>query len=171
VARLEEARGRGELGVYRQELLARLLLDRGDQEGARRELEELLRMAPDNVRAKNDLAYLLADSGQDMERALRLAEEAMESAGQAPLIEDTLGYVYLKRGLLEPALRHFEHAGLVAKRMGVERPVIAYHRGLTLARMGRTEEARRAFEEALALDEDFAEARQALEGLGAGGSS
>lgn len=167
IALLEEAAREGHLDPSRREFLARLYLESGRADDAMAQYEELLRIAPDNLRAKNDLAYLLAERGEDFDRAMRLAEEAVAAAGDHPLVADTLGYVYLQRGLTEPALRQFDHAMSLAEKRGWRRPEIVYHRGLALQRMGREAEARSAFEEALAIDADFAKAEEALESLAA----
>jgi tetratricopeptide (TPR) repeat protein len=45
---------------------------------------------------KANLAYYLAASGKDKERALRLADEAVEGLGNEPLSTDTRGYVRMR---------------------------------------------------------------------------
>ena len=89
---------------------------------------------------------------------------------------DTLGYVYLKKSLYDPALQQFKYAVELAQRDAddgsVERPEYHYHAGLSLQAMGRNDEAAAAFERALALG-SFAEAddaRRQLEAAKAGAS-
>mgnify|MGYP000514806218 CR=1 FL=1 len=48
--------------------------------------------------AKNNLAYLLAKEGAELDRALRLAREAVGELSEAPELLDTLGYVYYRMG-------------------------------------------------------------------------
>ena len=58
---------------------------------------DLLKMAPDNAVALNNLAYLLAETGTDLEEALRHALRARELHPEADEVADTLGWVYVKR--------------------------------------------------------------------------
>ena len=120
--------------------------------------------------AKNDLAHLLAAHGEDLDRALRLAEEAQRSIGLDASSADTVGFVYLKQGQPEAALEQFRQAlELNEEQPSRLEPTLHYHLGLTLDALDRDEEAANAFEKALAIDADFpdaADARQRLEAAG-----
>jgi tetratricopeptide (TPR) repeat protein len=117
--------------------------------------------------AKIDLAYLLAESNRDLDRALRLAEEAQQSMRTDPDAAHTVGYVYFRKGLHEAALQQFLRAlELNEARPGGHEPTLRYHLGLTLDALHRNGEAVDAFEKALAIDSDFpdaADARRRLE--------
>ena len=166
LASFEEADSVGALGPPGLLLLARLRLARGRTAEAREALERALEARPDLVGARNDLAYLLAVEGRDLDRAQRLAREAVDARPEDPQALDTLGFVYLKRGLLEPALAAFDHAIELAEAgEGAVDPALHYHRGLALRALGRNREAAEALERALA-DRSFAEretARSELE--------
>ena len=61
--------------------------------------------------AKNNLAYLLADTpGGDLDRALELAQQAKEQLPDDPNTADTLGWVLLKRGVPSAAIGYLEEA-------------------------------------------------------------
>ena len=64
-------------------------------------------MAPDNGAALNNLAYLLAETGVDLDEALRDALRARELHPEADEIADTLGWVYVKREAYREALATF----------------------------------------------------------------
>lgn len=166
LASFEEADSVGALGPPGLLLLARLRLARGRVAEAREALERALEAQPGLVGARNDLAYLLAAEGRDLDRAQRLAQEAVDARPEDPEALDTLGFVYLKRGLLEPALAAFDHAVELAEAgEGAVDPALHYHRGLALRALGRNREAVAALQRALA-DESFAEretARSELE--------
>jgi tetratricopeptide (TPR) repeat protein len=148
---LEKARARLELAVERdatepsyQYELARVLQDLGQRDAAESRLRELLVIQPDHAPGANDLAWLLADRGAELPFAAELAERAVR---QLPVAEvrDTLGYVQLKRGQHEAALKTL---GKVAK----ERPDYAtarYHLALALAAKGQNEEAQQELRAAL----------------------
>ncbi|HTW65197.1 MAG TPA: tetratricopeptide repeat protein [Bryobacteraceae bacterium] len=70
-------------------------------------LEKQLARDPKNANAMNNLAFNLAESGKDLDRALLLAESAVRSAPDNPAFMDTLGWVYAKRGLDQSAIQVF----------------------------------------------------------------
>lgn len=161
----EQADRAGVLNASARVLLGHLYLKRGDKERAREMYEKALAERPDLPRAKNDLAYILASQGIELERALTLAREAQQGMANDPNVSDTLGFVYLKRGMLEPALQQFRFAIENAEAAGTSLPDYSYHLGLALRALGRNEEAAAAFEKALAGPgfQDADSARQELE--------
>ena len=74
---------------------------------------DFLKVAPDHVTGLNNLAFLLADTGGDLDEALRHALRARELQPQADEVADTLGWVYFKRKAYPEALGIF--ARLVQK--------------------------------------------------------
>jgi tetratricopeptide (TPR) repeat protein len=161
IAELEQGLAAGALPVSGQVLLARLQLAAGRTERARSLYEQVLAAGDESPVVQNDLAWLLADAGAELERAQQLASAASAAQPGNPDFVDTLGYVYLRRGLHEPALEQFRRALELAGRGGEERPVLHHHLGLALRGLGRPAEAAAAFERALALDAAFPEAEQA----------
>ncbi len=154
---LEEADSAGTLEAEGRVMLARLRLQGGDLEGARRMFERALAETSELPGAKNDLAFILARQGADLDRALALAREAQQEAGSSAAVADTLGYVYQRKGLFQAALDQFRFAIDLAEEEQQPRPEYPFHLGLALRALGRNEEAVRAFEAALALGEDFSE--------------
>jgi len=168
IASFEEALAAGALRPTGRFLLAQLHLLAGDRKRSRELLEALVAERSDLAVAKNDLAYLLAAQGEDLDRALRLAEEASQGLAESPAAADTLGFVYLQKSLHEPALQQFRRAVVLAQGRDEDQSIYHYHLGLALRALGRTDDAAQAFEKALALDGNFQDARQALDGLRAG---
>jgi len=72
--------------------------------------EKAISLDPTNALAKNNLAYLLAESGGDLDRALDLAREAKEQRPDDGNATDTLGWVLLKRGVPSAAIGYLEEA-------------------------------------------------------------
>lgn len=60
--------------------------------------------------AKNNLAYLLAESGQELPRAKRLAREALIAYPSNPNVMDTMGWVSFKAGDSAIAVTYLEQA-------------------------------------------------------------
>jgi tetratricopeptide (TPR) repeat protein len=154
----EEADRAGTLAPSARLLLGRLFLSRGDDAKARAMFERVLSERPDLAGAKNDLAFLLAKQGVELDRALRLATEAQQALPNDPNVSDTLGFVYFKKGLNEPALQQARYAIQLAEEAHEPQAVFQYHLGLVLRALGRNPEAADAFERALAIDDKFAEA-------------
>jgi tetratricopeptide (TPR) repeat protein len=165
IASFEEAEKAGALPASGQQLLARLYVTAGRNAQAKPLYEKVLAERADLPGAKNDLAWILAVEGSDLERALALAQEAQQAEPESPEVADTVGFVYLKKGLHDAALQQFKYAlELSQRRRGeasAERPEYHYHMGLALKELGRNGEATAAFERALALDAKFADAEDA----------
>jgi tetratricopeptide (TPR) repeat protein len=158
----EEAETAGVLHSGARLLLARLYLSQGDLEKAQKALEQVLVDHPEQASARNDLAFVLAQRGERLDRALELAQEAQRALGDNPAAIDTVGYVHYRAGRYEAALEEMNRAiALAEAKPGRVAPVYLYHLGLVLQALDRKPEAAAAFERALAGGEDFAEAEDA----------
>lgn len=170
IAILEEARADGGLPAVDLWLLGRLYLETGQLAKSRIVLEDAVGAAPDLHAARNDLAYVLAETGEDLDRALDLARQAKTALPGDPAVGDTLGRVYHMRGLYEPAVSEFRSAiAEAAGEAGDEelRADIRYHLALSLQELGRTDEAARTLDEALAIRPEHEKARALREQIAA----
>lgn len=161
----EAALAAGSLPRPARAVLARFYSAEGRHDDAVRLLEEVVAEGG-GAAARNDLAFLLARDKRDLDRALALAQEAVGTAADQPTYFDTLGFVYLQKGLHGPALDQFEQAVDLAERQGNPRAEYLFHKGLALQGLERPSEAVKAFEAALSLDpafQDAGEARASLE--------
>jgi len=140
-------------------LAAQIALASGDKEEAIRRLRLLVRHHPEIPGAANDLAWLLADSDQELDYALSLAEKA-HARNPAPQVLDTLGWIHLKRGDAKKAVELLEQALAGSPRS----PSIRYHLGVALNQAGDKDRAREMLEAALQRD-NFTEAAEAREAL------
>jgi tetratricopeptide (TPR) repeat protein len=155
----------GQLPATGRVLLARLHSARGEDEQAIKLLRSALEELPDLPAAANDLAYLLARRGEDLQEATELAQEARASRPDAPEIADTLGYVYMRRNLAEAALVQFDAAVELSAPESPAWATAQFHRGLALRELGRQDEAVTALEQSLASGADFAEVKDAHRAL------
>jgi tetratricopeptide (TPR) repeat protein len=103
--------------------------------------ERALALAPDEPAAQNDLAWALARTGGDLDRALALAERAQRAAPRAFEPVDTLAAVRLRRREPAAALAGIEEA-VAAGTPAV--PILELRRAQALESLGRKSEARRA---------------------------
>jgi tetratricopeptide (TPR) repeat protein len=134
---------------------AQLLLAAGRTDESEARLRAIASQGPAPAGARNDLAWILAEKGQDLDLALGLAQGAVGQQETASFL-DTLGWVELKLGRTEAAITTFERALALSPRASS----IRYRLGLALAKKGEQEKALAALREALA-DGPFAEAEAA----------
>jgi len=126
--------------------LAGGLAQAGQAPEARKLYLGIAKAHPENAVVLNNAAYFLADTGGDLDEALRLAKSALEKAPKQPIFTDTVGYVYLKKGFKDSAIQMFD--GLVRKTP--HNPAFRYHLGLALYEKGDKVAARRELQTALA---------------------
>ena len=127
-------------------MLAGMLESAGRFQEAISHYQQVLELQPNHIVAANNLAYLLAETGSDLERALALARRSVEKAPGQPNFADTLGWIYLKKGMPDSALQVFQ--GLV--RQNPKNPTFRYHLAVTLLQKGDKVRARSELQQALA---------------------
>jgi tetratricopeptide (TPR) repeat protein len=126
--------------------LARALSRTGRTGEAGTEYQAVLKAHPDNALALNDMAYFLSESGGNLDQALGLAQRAMQMVPGEPSFSDTMGCIYLKKGLRDSALQVF---GNLVKKYP-KYPTFRYHLGMALLEKGDTKNAKKELETALA---------------------
>lgn len=77
---------------------------------ARQAYEAALAKQPDSPRALNNLAYLEAEQGVDLDQALAYAQHARAKLPDDVNVLDTLGLIYIKKNLTEDGLRMLREA-------------------------------------------------------------
>lgn len=112
---------------------------------------------PDRPELANNLAFLLARSGEDLDFAYSLMVPLQEQFSENAVILDTYAYVLAAKGEHERAKPIYEQALNIAG----ANPTIRFHYAQTLAATGRREEARQHLEVVLILDPDFFQANEA----------
>jgi tetratricopeptide (TPR) repeat protein len=91
---------------------------RGNVAEAERNYRSALEYAPESPIAANNLAWLLADNGGNLDEALRLASSAVARDPKVADYYDTLGWVYLKKNLFPTAATQFRKAIEIAEKAG-----------------------------------------------------
>jgi tetratricopeptide (TPR) repeat protein len=112
---------------------------------------------PDAADLKNNLAFLLARAGQDLDRALVLSEALKAQFADNPLIMDTHAFVLAAMNRHEEALTIYEDA---LNRVGGN-STIRYHYARSLKSLGRLDDARRELHTSLMVDPSFPDAAEA----------
>lgn len=97
--------------------------------------------------AANNLAWLYAESNENLDRALELAQTArLHLAGDAEPL-DTLGWVYLKKGATSQAETFVRQA----VDLNPDNPLYHYHLGVIYAQKGDDANARKSLQRSLTL--------------------
>jgi len=146
-----------------QILLAQMYERRADSNQAITHYKKALELDPVNIIAKNNLAWIYAENGGNIDVALRLAQEAEEARPDDPSISDTLAWIYVKKQSYENAIKLLQSS--VTK--DPKKAVYRYHLGMAYYQAGRKPEAKGALEEALRLEPNFPNAAEAKQILGA----
>lgn len=128
---------------------------------ARRRYEEIMTIDPRAAVAANNLAYLYAEEGGNLDTALQLAQTAKQVLPEAPEVSDTLGFVYLKKNLASLAIQPL----LDSTTRDANNPIYHFHLGLAYAQSGAKTKARESLNRALALSQTFPGADQARQAL------
>jgi tetratricopeptide (TPR) repeat protein len=120
-----------------------------DAMGKKKEAEALynkvLSMDPGNAVALNNLAFLRADTGGDLDQAMSLAERAKKQAPTSPDVSDTLGYVYYQKNLNAAAVQIFRQ--IVQDQPN--NPTFRLHLAMALLKQGDKQGAREQAQKAL----------------------
>ena len=99
---------------------------------ARRAFEQVLALDPKASVAANNLAWIYAENGGNLDVAMQLAQTAQAALPDSGETSDTLGWIYLKKeiyGLSITTLRR-------AVELEPKNPKFHYHLGLAYARSG-----------------------------------
>jgi tetratricopeptide (TPR) repeat protein len=142
--------------VY-QVRLGQLAETRGDWKDAIAKYKDALALEPSDALAKNNLAWVYAEHGGELQAALNLAQDAYQTLHNEPSVSDTLGWIYLKEGLPAAALRYLTECVS-------EQPANAafhYHLAVAYFQTGRKVEAKHELETAFGLRNDFSGAQDA----------
>lgn len=148
-------------------LLSTIHSARKDLAKSEDELQKVLVIDPEDATACNDLGYIWADQGKNLEEAEKLIRKALDldraARGKRPspldkgvAVEDnaayvdSLGWVLFRRGKLQEAQKELERA---ARMMPDEDPVIWEHLGEVYMELAQREQARNAWEKAVKLYE------------------
>lgn len=141
-----------------------LLQQQGDQAGARQRFEKVIAIDPRAPVAANNLAWMYAESGQNLQQAVKLAEAAAEAMPDRADVLDTLGWVYFRNDLPGLAVPPLTRA--VAK--DPRNPTYYFHLGLAQRLAGNPAGARQSLQKSLELNSghpDADEARRVLAAL------
>ena len=130
-------------------------LDRSGQWArAEADFDRALKLSPEQPAVLNYLGYSLTEQGRDLPRARKLIERAVQQRPNDGSIVDSLGWVMLRQGDVQGAVRNLERAVELTS----EDATINGHLGDALFAAGRKREAEFQWRRALTLKPDAPEA-------------
>jgi putative PEP-CTERM system TPR-repeat lipoprotein len=141
-----------------------LLQAEGDVAGARQRYERVLQIDPDAAVAANNLAWLYAEHGGNLDVALGLAQTALKHLPDVAGVYDTLGFIYYKKNLASLAVSTLK----VSVEKDPLNPLYHFHLAQAYASSGDSTQAKQSLTRVLDLKPDFqhaAEARALLASL------
>lgn len=123
-----------------------LLMDgTGRREQAKPIYEQILKIQPDHPIALNNLAFIKAEEGVDLDEALTMAQRARQKMPDSVDIQDTLGWIYIKKNLSDDAVRTFRELN----QEDPNRAAFHLHYGMALLQKGDKPMAKKELETAI----------------------
>jgi tetratricopeptide (TPR) repeat protein len=134
---------------------------RHDLEKAKAHYQEALKLNAKFAPAANNLAWILSESGGNIDEALTYAQTAREQRPDDPHIGDTLGWIYYKKNAFLKAASMLKDA---AEKLP-DNPIVKYHYGMALLKNGDKAAAKQALESSLKLSANYPGAEDAKQAL------
>jgi tetratricopeptide (TPR) repeat protein len=135
---------------------------RKEYEQAQANYETVLKLAPRFPLAANNLAWVMAEHGGNLDVALAHAQTAREITPEDPRIADTLGWIYYKKNVYLLAVNLLKEA---VDKLPNE-PEVQYHYGMALFKNGDAGGAKKSLQTALKLNQSFPGSEEAKRTLG-----
>ncbi len=115
--RIDEARAEFE-GIVKRDpsavgartMVGMLLEAQGKRDEARKSYEATVNGAENAPVAANNLAFIYAEQGTNLDVALQLATSAKQRLPNDPSVDDTIGWIYYKKDLPSLAVRPLEES-------------------------------------------------------------
>ena len=140
-------------------LLGELYESKKDWEKAKESYQKALEIQPDNPLASNNLAYVMVQSGGNVDVALSLAQTARRGMPDSANAADTLGWVYYQKGAYKSAIDLFQEAlKLSEKNKAPEDATVHYHLGMAYERTDQPTLARQHLERVLKINPNYSSA-------------
>jgi Tfp pilus assembly protein PilF len=144
-------------------VLGTIYESKNDLEKAKNHYREALKISPESPNAANNLAWILVETGGDLNEAMKLAQTALngELKENEPAVRDTLGWIYYKNGAYTAAIDTL----IDCVRRSPKTAVFHYHLGMAYFKNGDKEKAKASLSEAIKLSPSFKgieEAKQTL---------
>lgn len=147
-------------------LLGDLYQSKHDWPNAESAYQKALLVKPENPLASGKLAYVMLQSGENLDVALSLAQTARRGLPESPGVVDTLGLVYYQKGAYQSAIDFFQEAlKLERDTKSPSNPQLHFHLGMAYAKSGQPSLARQQLQLVLKTDTNPTEVENARKQL------
>ncbi len=128
-------------------------------DAASADYRKVLTAESNNLMALNNLAFLLAEHGQaqQLDEALKLAQQVRALVPKSGNVDDTMGWVYYKKGMYQSAVAQLQDA--VAQDPS---PLHHYHLAMAYLKSSDSKRGNEELNKALKLNPNLPEAKQAM---------
>lgn len=151
VAEFERVVAKQPKNIAAHTMIGMILQAQGKGAEAQKRYEQIVTMDSRAAVASNNLAWMYAEADINLDQALTLAQAAKAQLPDQPEVNDTLGFVYLKKNLATLAVPPL--------RLSVEKdpknPIYHYRLGVAYSKTGDKDGARKELQEALKLNSAF----------------
>jgi len=128
--------------------------------------QQALNIDHDQPLASNNLAYVILQTGGNVDVALAMAQTARRGMPDSANAADTLGWAYYQKGIYQSAISQFQEALRLAEKRGEPDDAdVHYHLGMAYEKANQAALARQQLEKALKLSPNNADAKKALSEL------
>ena len=136
----------------------------GNLDAAITDYRKVLAINSNDVMALNNLAFLLADHGQaqQLDEALKLAQQVRSLVPKSSNVDDTMGWVYYKKGIYPSAVQQLKDAVLQDEAVNAPSALHHYHLAMAYLKTGDQKLGNKELNAALKLNPNLPEAKQAL---------
>jgi len=140
-------------------LIGELYESKQDWTNAKAAYQKALDLKPDNPLASNNLAYVLLQTGGNVDIALSLAQTGRRGMPDSPNAADTLGWVFYQKGAYKSAIDLFQESiKLSEKNKSPDDPTVHYHLGLAYQKDDQPGLARQHLERVLKINPNYSAA-------------
>jgi tetratricopeptide (TPR) repeat protein len=147
-------------------LMGELYESKQDWNKAKEAYQKALEIRPDNALASNNLAYVMLETGGNVDVALSLAQVGRRGMPDSPNAADTLGWVYFQKGAYRSAIDLFQEAiKLTEKNKVADDATFHYHLGLAYQKDNQPGLARQHLERVLKLNPNYTSASDVKKAL------
>jgi len=134
----------------------------GQIERAEKLFLKCVELDPDHAEAYNYLAYMWAEKGIKLDKAMETIRKALKLDPSSGAFIDTLGWIYFMQGKYDDALKSIGKASEILP----DDSTIVEHLGSVYDKLGDTEKALEYWKKSITLDPDNAALAEKLRGLG-----
>ena len=127
--------------------MGNVYLAKNDVKSSQQYFEKAVNLAPHDPLLQNNLAWVYAIQGQNLDQALSLATQAKQAAPELIAINDTLGWIQYKKGNYPIAVGLLSEAVQKMPQSAEYR----YHLGMALSGAGQKDKAKEELSKALQL--------------------